>query len=99
MQRIFTFKSKVWLYQGNSPWHFVTLPKKTSEEINYYFAHAKRGWGSLPVAVTVGGTIWKTSIFPDKPSASYILPIKKEVRQSENIKNKDIVQLKLLLND
>ena len=27
---------------------------------------------------------WKTSLFPDKASQSYLLPIKRDVREAEN---------------
>lgn len=43
------------------------------------------GWGSLPVMATIGKTSWKTSIFPDKKSESYLLPLKAEVRKKEKI--------------
>jgi hypothetical protein len=69
-------RAKVWLYPGMAGWHFVSLPKKPSAEIKTRFGLMKRGWGSLPVAVTilrprsrqVGKTSFRTSIFPDKKS-------------------------------
>lgn len=85
MTKIFKAKGKIWLYPGMAGWHFVTLPKNTSKDIDFYFSDFKRGWGSLPVLVTVGKTSWKTSIFPDKKIGSYILPLKKEVRKAESI--------------
>ncbi len=90
-QKNYSFKANVWLYPGMAGWHFVTLPKKTSEEIDFFFKEFKKGWGSLPVSVSVGKTSWKTSIFPDKQSQSYLLPLKKEVRKKESIKEGDIV--------
>lgn len=78
-------KVKVWLYPGMSGWHFVTVPKKQSREITWRFGAMGRGWGSLPVLVTVGNTSWKTSIFPDKKAGAYLLPLKAEVRKKENI--------------
>ena len=85
MKRSFSFTAKVWLYPGNAAWHFVTLPADVASDINYYFAHAKRGWGSLPVVATIGTTTWKTSIFPDKQSQSFVLPLKAAVRKSEQL--------------
>lgn len=70
MEKVFKVKARVWLYPGMAGWHFVTLPKKTAEEIDFFFSHAKKGWGSLPVNVTIGKTSWKTSIFPDKKLAA-----------------------------
>lgn len=66
-------------------WHFVTLPEDVSEDIKRQFGDLKRGWGSLPVKVTVGKTTWKTSIFPDKETKGYLLPLKADVRKKEKI--------------
>jgi hypothetical protein len=78
-------KSKVWLYSGVSAWHFITIPKKESDEIKKIFDKSARGWGSIPVKVTLGKTIWQTSIFPDKKTGTYLLPLKAEVRKKEEI--------------
>ena len=73
-------------------WFFITLPKKQSAEIKKHFGTMKRGWGSLAVEVTIGSTSWKTSIFPDKKTASYLLPVKSDVRKKENIEADDTVK-------
>jgi hypothetical protein len=83
--KTYTVKTKVWLYSGMAGWHFVTLPKKESDDIKELFGEMSRGWGSLPVMVTIGKTSWKTSIFPDKKSGAYVLPLKAEVRKKEGI--------------
>jgi hypothetical protein len=85
MQKTFTVTEKVWLYPGKAGWHFVTVPTKTAEEIDFFFAQSKKGWGSLPVTVTIGETSWKTSIFPDKKTASYLLPLKADMRKRAGI--------------
>lgn len=66
-------------------WHFVNIPKKESKKIKETFGARVRGWGSLPVEVTLGKTRWKTSIFPDKKSETYLLPLKASVRKKEGI--------------
>lgn len=95
MTKVFNARGKIWLYPGMGGWHFVTLPKNTREEIDFYFSEFKRGWGSLPVLVKVGKTNWKTSIFPDKKEGSYILPLKKEVRVKESLKEGDSINFTL----
>jgi hypothetical protein len=87
----FSFKSKVWIYPGMAGWHFVTLPKKIANEIASRYHYIKKGFGSLPVEVTIGKTNWKTSIFPDKKTQSYLLPLKVEVRKKEGIKEGDTI--------
>lgn len=82
----FTVTEEVWLYPGEvASWHFLTLPKDVSEIIRERFGKTTRGWGSLPVSATIGKTNFKTSIFPDKRSGGYLLPIKASVRASEGI--------------
>lgn len=87
----FRMRSEVWLYPGIAGWHFISLPKKQSQEIKKSFGAVARGWGSLPVLVTVGKSEWKTSIFPDKKSGTYLLPLKSGIRKKERINAKDIV--------
>ncbi len=81
----YKFKTNVWLYPGMAGWHFATVPNDISKDIKQHFGDRKRGWGSLPIIVTLGKTSWKTSIFPDKESGGYVFPLKAEVRKKENI--------------
>ena len=84
-QTEYAITGNVWLYQGAGAWHFVTVPKKISDEIKVRYRDLIRGWGSLRVKVTVGRTHWATSIFFDKESDCYILPLKASVRKAEGI--------------
>lgn len=93
----FTFKSKLWLYPGPTPWHFLSLPKKESQELMKLFHGMTAGFGSLPVSVTIGKMKWKTSIFPDRKNGEYMLPIKKEIRTKEDITDGDIVNYTLTI--
>lgn len=107
MKKTYLIKEKVWLYpgmaghrlrgSGSKRWHFVTIPQDEAKDINYFFSMAKRGWGSLRVLVTLGSSSWKTSIFPDKKSDSYLLPLKSEVRKKENIKAGDTISFQIEL--
>lgn len=86
MKKTFTMTEKVWLYPGESAnWHFVTLTKTVGQEIKETFGKHAKGFGSLPVEVTIGKTVFKTSIFPDKRVGSYLLPLKAKVRKAEDI--------------
>ncbi len=94
----YDFKVKVWLYPGkNAAWHFVTVPKKESDKIKKKCGKNTRGWGSLPVSVTIGATVWKTSLFPDRKSGTYILPLKVEVRRKEDIEAGDSIAVSITL--
>lgn len=94
---VYKIRSKVFLWQGVSAWHFVGIPKKQSEEIKKQFGGKAKGWGSLPVEVTIGRTKWKTSIFPDKRSGTYLLPLKAEARKKEEILKDDTVNILLVV--
>jgi hypothetical protein len=87
----YKMRSKVWLYPGMAGWHFITVPKKKSEEIKKKYGKNAKGWGSIPVKVSIGGTTWLTSIFPDKRSGTYVLPIKAAVRKKEEIMDTDTI--------
>lgn len=95
----FTFRAKVWLYDGPTAWHFITVPKRLSKQLQELYADIKRGWGSLPVSVTIGETTWKTSIFPDKEAGAYLLPLKKEVRKKEQVRERMTVEVSLTVRD
>ena len=86
-------RARVWLYPAMAGWHFITVPKKQSTEIKSHFGMMRKGWGSLPIVATIGKTSWKTSIFPDKKSGAYLLPMKASVRKSEKIMVGDSVTL------
>lgn len=89
----YNIRANVWLYPGMAGWHFVTIPHDISEDIKNNFGDMKRGWGSLPVIVTIRKTNWKTSIFPVKKTKQYLLPIKVEIRKKEGITTGDSLNL------
>lgn len=95
MEPTFTFKELVWLWQGKAAWHFISLPLDLSAEIKSFVTH-KRGFGSIPVKVTIGQTSWKTSIFPSK-KGNYDLPLKAAIRKKEKINAGDKVQVSITL--
>lgn len=93
----FTFKAPVWLWKPEASWHFITVPDDPSSAIRAFAPEANRGFGSVRVKVRVGETEWRTSVFPDKQSGCYLLPVKKAVRTAENIEVGDEVEVELAL--
>jgi hypothetical protein len=83
--------SKVVPYPGMDAWYFAYVDKKLSGELKEKFGKGARGFGSLPVEVTLGKTKWKTSIFPDKHSGVYLLPLKAKIRRAEGIAAGDTI--------
>ena len=89
----FEFEAKLWLYTAaKASWHFVTVPKNIPDQIRFFVGRAAPGFGSVRVTVLVGNTKWKTSIFPDKASGCYFLPVKADVRKSENLHLGDVAR-------
>jgi hypothetical protein len=41
------------------------------------------------VRATVGATSWTTSVFPDARRGAYVLPVKRAVRQAEDLDEGD----------
>ena len=72
-----------------------TKRQKSGDDIKHHFGDKKRGWGSFPVVVTIGATNWKTSIFPDKKTGGYLLPLKADVRKKVKIQAEDTISLLL----
>lgn len=92
------FQGQLFLWHGDkASWRFIALPAEVSEEIDHLSVGFKRGFGSLPVQVTIGQTSWQTSIFPDKKRGVYLLPVKKAVREAENIDSGDSVTVALVI--
>lgn len=83
------------MYPGVSGWHFLTVPKKEAVKIKHMFAGLTRGFGSLPVVVTLGSSEWKTSIFPDSKTQTYLLPLKAQIRKKEQVHEGDVVTFSL----
>lgn len=77
----FTFTGQVWRWKGDSPWHFVSLPENVADEVEDLSQGMTGGFGSVPVEVRAQDFTWQTSLFPDKASGTYMLPLKKQVRE------------------
>ncbi len=92
----FRFSTKLWLYSGKGAWHFLTLPADAADAIRF-FNSAVRGFMPIPVTATIGDTSWKTSVFPDSKSGSYVLAVKSAVRKAQGLRDGDEVGVHLVL--
>ena len=82
----YSFTAPVWIWDArkSDSWTFATVPPEHSDDLRVR-AEPKGGFGSIPVEVTIGGSTWQTSVFPDKATGCFVLPIKAAVRQAEAI--------------
>lgn len=88
------FKAKLWIYSGQGAWHFVTLPRTAAKTLRED-APMRRGFGSVKVSARIGKTVWKTSVFPDSKSKSFLLPVKADVRKKESLREGTAVSVEL----
>jgi hypothetical protein len=97
---VVVFDAELWIWDArrDDSWTFVSLPAEASEEIRDLAAGGRRGFGSLRVRVTVGGSWWTTSIFPDK-ARGYVLPIKRDIRKAEGLDAGDTATVTIELID
>ncbi|MEK9182601.1 MAG: DUF1905 domain-containing protein [Patescibacteria group bacterium] len=90
----FKFKSKVIVWNSGNhtkgddsgAWRFARVPDKISKQIReMQKGRLRRGWGAVYARAKIGKSEWTTSIFPDRHSATYLLPLKKQIRFEENL--------------
>lgn len=96
----FSFDAELWRWQARQSelWTFVSVPAEASADIREVVDGMTGGFGSVRVDVRVGGSRWRTSIFPDS-GGSFALPIKKAVRVAESLELGDLVPVEIELVD
>lgn len=87
------FDGAIIFWRGPSPFFFIAIPKKESEEIKAISKLVTYGWGVIPVTVQIGETEFTTSLFPK--DGLYLVPIKASVRKAENLSQDDKVRVQL----
>lgn len=91
MPVVIDFDAELWVWDARraDTWTFVRLPAEASEDIRELFGGRAKGFGSVRVRVVLGASVWTTSVFPDKGSGCYVLPVKRAVRTAEGIEPGD----------
>lgn len=93
------FDADVFRWDARSDaWFFLALPDDLSDDVRE-IPRMPRGFGAVRVLARVGGTTWRTSIFPDGGRGAYVLPLKKKVRLDEQISEGDVVTVHLEVLD
>lgn len=83
----FEFEAEMyrWAARSDADWYFAEVPEHFSAEIaELQGPLPRRGFGGVRVAVTIGSSRWRTSIFPGG-SGTYSLPLKAAVRRAEGL--------------
>ena len=87
---------EIWYWRGPSPFHFVTVPEEQSAALHAASSRVTYGWGMIPVTATIGRTTWTTSLFPKDDA--YLIPIRKSVRDAEELDVGDVVTVRLTVD-
>jgi hypothetical protein len=90
------FSGQVFSWRGPAPHHFVRVPEDEAAAIEVTARAVTYGWGMIPVAVTIGGSSWTTSLWPK--DGAYVLPLKAAVRKVEQIELDDVVDVRLVID-
>jgi hypothetical protein len=98
----FTAPLSVWRTEKYGDIGYVTIAGSAAEAIG---AHElvrrlelgrRRGFGSVKVEATIGGSRWSTSVFPQK-DGGWFLPVKKAICRAEGLVAGDEVEVELEL--
>lgn len=92
----FSFDGELWEHDGEGGWHFVTLPVEVADDIREHSGPG-RGFGSVRVTVVLGSSEWRTSLFPETKTGSFVLPVKQQVRRANDVAAGDRVHVRLTL--
>ena len=70
-----SFVAKLFRYPGKGGWTFVPVPKR-------FAPTTKLAWGRTPVAATVDGKKWSTSVWTER-TGKVLLPVPKSIRREK----------------
>jgi hypothetical protein len=87
------FSDKIWYWRGPAPHYFVTVPEEQSSDLKAILRFVTYGWGMIPAVVRIGSSEWETALFPK--NGAYIVPIRANVREAENLDAGDVVTVRL----
>ena len=87
-------------WDAQDAWFFVTLSEEATQTVREHPV-PPRGFGSVKVEATLaseaGETMWRTSVFPDKRSGRFLLPVKAAVRKAHDVDDGDTLDLALVV--
>ena len=99
----FTAPLRVWRGEAHGGIGYVVIGGSAAEAIRGHELMRRlelgkrRGFGSVKVTVRVGGSEWRTSVFPQK-SGGWFLPVKKAIQRAEGLAEGEPVEVELELS-
>jgi hypothetical protein len=86
------FEGEIIEWRGPAPYFFVAMSEADSAELKEE-ARSLIYWGQVPVYAVIGGTEFRTALFPK--DGRYLVPLKDAVRKAEDIGEGDVVSVAL----
>jgi hypothetical protein len=80
-------------HSSQAGWFFLTVGGAAADDIRA--RSQKGGFGSVRVLAQLGSSTWETSVFPEPGSATYLLPLKAEIRRREGLEDGDVATVRL----
>ena len=92
----YAFAAELYLWQARADsWVFLNLPDDVADEIEDAAPEPRRGFGAVKVEVTVGGSTWRTSVFPSKEAKTFVLPVKRAILKAASLAVGDTIDVSL----
>ena len=83
-------------WRGPAPFYFLPTPLEVTEEIETYKRELTYGWGVIPSDINIGSIEFYTALIPK--DGSYLVPLKKAVREATKIDLGSRVKVKIRIN-
>jgi hypothetical protein len=94
----YNFTSELFVWSGGQTnWYFLRMPVTQSKELREQMDGLTNGFGSIRVEATIEESTWRTSVFPESTTGSYMLPVKKQIRKAAEIEEGDPVEVSLTI--
>jgi hypothetical protein len=77
------FEAEVMRFDGPGGWHAVFLDEEAAARARFF--GRPNALGAIAVQVQIGASTVRTSLFPDRKRATYLLPLKAELRRREGL--------------
>ena len=95
MSAEFTFEAELYEWDGPQSWVFAALPPTSPTSSTRSTGRPAAASARVGSRSVLGGQVWRTSIFPDSKSGTYVLPVKKEIRRKAGVDEGDRVEIDL----
>ena len=93
---VITFTAEVIYWRGPSPFYFLRVPEKDAIAINNISKQVSYGWGVIPSDINIGSIEFYTALITK--DGSYLVPLKKAVREATKIDLGSRVKVKIRIN-